>query len=490
MVFNSHSFIMLFLPLCLAGYFLAGRLAGSRAAHVFMTAASAVFVFWGFNIAGIAALAASIIFNYAFYRGIRISRHGKVLLAAAIAVNILILFGLKYAKPISIHLQPFFEAYLYGFVEKYIVIPLGISFYTFQQISFLMDAYRNEVPLCGFADYCCYVTFFPKIISGPIIRHDQFLFQLKDEERIRFNWENFSKGLFRFAIGLGKKVLIADVLSAPANLVFSNPSAYTGISAAVGLLAFALQLYFDFSGYCDMAAGIASMFNFEIPENFDSPYKALNIKDFWNRWHITLTQFLTRYVYFSLGGSRKGTFRTYINIMIIFLISGLWHGSDTFKPFIVWGLMHGAAMVIYRIGGRQIDRLPKVVTRIITFIFVCIAWIPFRMPDLSSAFLMLKNMFSSIAAPLSGDVAMAFRLKEAAFFEQEFPNLAFAAGHPWIYCAVFLVFAMILVLFMKNSRQMTEKFVPSVKTLIFAALIIGWSLMSLTGVGTFIYAGF
>ena len=481
---------MLFLPLCLAGYFLAGRLAGSRAAHVFMTAASAVFVFWGFNIAGILALAASIVFNYAFYKGIQKSSHGKVMLAAAIAVNILILFGLKYAKPISIHLQPFFETYLYGFVEKYIVIPLGISFYTFQQISFLIDAYRNEVPSCSFGDYCCYVSFFPKVLSGPIIRHEQFLPQLKDEERIRFNWENFSKGLFRFAIGLGKKVLIADMLAAPAGLVFSDPAAYTGISAVVGVLAFALQLYFDFSGYCDMAAGVASMFNFEIPENFDSPYKALNIKDFWNRWHITLTQFLTRYVYFPLGGSRKGTIRTYINIMVIFLISGLWHGSDSFKPFIVWGLMHGAAMVVYRIGHKLIDRLPRVVNRIITFVFVCIAWIPFRMPELSSAAVLIKNMFRSVTAPLSGNIALAFRLKETAFFEKAFPGMAFGAAHPWIYCAAFLVFALILVLFLNNAKNMTDKFTPSVKNLIFAAALIGWSLMSLSGVGTFIYAGF
>ena len=481
---------MLFLPLCLAGYFLAGKLAGSRAAHVFMTAASAVFVFWGFNIAGILALAASIVFNYAFYRGILRSRHGKVLLAAAIAVNILILFGLKYAKPISIHLQPFFETYLYGFVERYIVIPLGISFYTFQQISFLVDAYRNEVPDCSFGDYCCYVTFFPKVLSGPIIRHEQFLPQLKDEKRIKFNWENFAKGFFRFAIGLAKKVLIADLLAAPADLVFSNPAAFTGISAAVGALSFTLQLYFDFSGYCDMAAGVASMFNFEIPENFDSPYKALNIKDFWNRWHITLTQFLTRYVYFPLGGSRKGMLRTYINIMIIFLISGLWHGSDSFKPFIVWGLMHGAAMVVYRIGHKPIDSLPHVVNRFITFIFVGLAWIPFRMPELSSAAVLLKNMFTSVSAPLSGNVALAFRLKETAFFEQAFPGLAFGAAHPWIYCAVFLAFAMVLVFFLNNSKQMTDRFTPSVGNMIFAAVLIGWSLMSLAGVGTFIYAGF
>lgn len=340
-------------------------------------------------------------------------------------------------------------------------------------------------------DYCCYVCFYPRVLSGPIIRHEQFLPQLQQEENLRFNWDNFSTGLYRFAVGLGKKVLVADVLAVPANMVFSHPEAYIGINAVIGSLAFTLQLYFDFSGYCDMAVRIARMMNFTIPENFDSPYKALNIKDFWNRWHITLTQFLTKYVYIPLGGSKKGAVRTCLNILIVFLVSGLWHGSAHMEPFLVWGLAHGIASVVYRLFHRRIDRLHPAVNWAITFGYVSLAWIPFRAQSLETTKVMLRNMFAfGSLTPISGDLAGAFKLKEFTFLEQRFSLFSALSEHSWSYSVLFLTLALFVVLNARNAREQTDTFTASVFRSAATAALIGWSLISLTEIGTFIYAGF
>ena len=202
---------------------------------------------------------------------------------------------------------------------KHIMLPLGISFFTFQQISFIVDTYRGQVPRYDFLTYACYVTFFPQLVAGPIVTHDELVPQLLDTSKKKIDWDNMAKGFYIFAMGLGKKVLIADVFGGAVNLGYGNIATLQATNAIVVMFAYSIQLYFDFSGYCDMAIGLGKMLNIDLPLNFDSPYKSLNLADFWNRWHMTLGRFFTRYVYIPLGGNRKGNMRTYFNIFIVFL---------------------------------------------------------------------------------------------------------------------------------------------------------------------------
>lgn len=218
-----------------------------------------------------------------------------------------------------------------------IVLPLGISFYTFQQISFLIDTYKENITY-KFIDYAEFVCFFPQLVAGPIVSHDMIA-QFKDKERKRINFDNISRGLFLFSTGVLKKIIIADTFAKAVDWGFSNVGTMSSLDAIIVMIAYTFQIYFDFSGYSDMAVGLAAMFNINIPCNFDAPYQADSIIDFWKRWHITLTQFLRKYIYYPLGGSKKGRERTYFNIFIVFFISGIWHGANW--TFIVWRIIHG-----------------------------------------------------------------------------------------------------------------------------------------------------
>ena len=224
---------------------------------------------------------------------------------------------------------------------------MGISFFTFQQVSYLVDSYRTqETRDYGFIEYTLFVLFFPQLIAGPIVLHKEMIPQFRNEHNRIFNSENFSRGMYIFAIGLFKKVLIADTFSQAVAIGYNNVENLSSLEALLVSFSYTFQIYFDFSGYCDMAIGISSMFNINLPQNFNSPYKSTSIIDFWNRWHMSLTRFLREYVYFPLGGSRKGKVRTYVNVMIVFLVSGIWHGANW--TFIVWGIMHGVAQCLNR----------------------------------------------------------------------------------------------------------------------------------------------
>ncbi|MBR5361076.1 MAG: MBOAT family protein, partial [Lachnospiraceae bacterium] len=227
-----------------------------------------------------------------------------------------------------------------------LILPLGISFYTFKQISYLIDYYRDKGLSCSLIEYFLYISFYPQFVQGPITLQSEFIPQLRDDARKVWDSEYASKGLYRFTLGLAKKVLIADTIARVVDGGYGELSDIRALGALVLILGYTLQIYFDFSGSSDMAVGLGLLFHFDLPENFDSPYKARSIDEFWDRWHITLTRFFTRYVYIPLGGSRKGTVRTYINVFIVFLISGLWHGAEW--SFILWGALHGVAMLISR----------------------------------------------------------------------------------------------------------------------------------------------
>lgn len=488
MTFNSYIYMLVFLPFVIIGFFTIGHFS-IKASTVFLIVASFLFVFYQLNWKGLLVLAISLAFNYCVFQLLRRNsdRHRKAILIIGITVNAIALLAFKYAvfgaNLIIDHFQTEIET------SKFF-LPIGISFYTFTEISFLIDTYRNEVPKCSLLDYLSYITFFPKFLSGPIMLQDQFLPQLYDESRRHFSWKNFSKGLYRFALGLGKKVLIADTFAQAADLIYGNIDAYYNINICIAVISYSFQLYFDFSGYCDMAIGSAKMLNFDLPENFLSPYKSMNIHEFWERWHITLTKFLTKYVYFPLGGSRKGKVRTYINILIVFLVSGLWHGSTALRAYVVWGLIHGMVSVCYRLFHKGIDRLHPVVNWMITFSIVSLAWVPFRVQDMTAT----HNVWARLlmwrepqAVPY--DIAMCFKLKEITFLE-EVAGFAPLANDPWVYPIAFICISMMFVLCADNTSVIAARFKPTPIRAVITVLLLGWCVMYFANVGTFIYAGF
>lgn len=272
-----------------------------------------------------------------------------------------------------------------------IVLPLAISFFTFQQIAYLVDSYRGTTRETELVNYFLFVTFFPQLIAGPIVHHAEVLPQFEDETRKTLSWDNIARGLHVFAIGLFKKVVLADSLSLFVRLGFDTNVPLSVFEAWVVTFSYTFQLYFDFSGYTDMGLGAARMFNIELPKNFRSPYQSRNIQEFWRRWHITLSRWLTSYLYIPLGGSRQGLTRTLRNLIITFLLGGLWHGAGW--TFIVWGACHGIATVVHRLFSLTRKQLPWILAWFFTFLFVHIAWIFFRAVTLQSAFLKIKALF-------------------------------------------------------------------------------------------------
>lgn len=367
MLFNSYVFILLFLPLTLLGYFGLNHFQKYRIANIWLILMSLWFYGY-FNPKYLILIGGSILVNYSISKAINNSNNASAqrgLLTAGIIINLASIFYFKYfdffIQNVNILFQQSFEL-------QNIVLPLGISFFTFQQISYLVDSYRGETKEYSFLEYALFVSFFPQLVAGPIVLHNEMIPQFRDPARRRANAENFGKGIYIFAIGLFKKILIADTFGKAVAWGFSSVSELTSLEAFLVSLSYTFQLYFDFSGYCDMAIGIGNMFNVQLPINFNSPYKAVSIIDFWDRWHTSLTRFLRQYVYFPLGGSRKGKLRTYVNIMIVFLISGLWHGANW--TFVLWGGIHGTANCLNRFGKKIWNKLGIVTQWVLTFMFV------------------------------------------------------------------------------------------------------------------------
>ncbi|MGL5050706.1 MAG: MBOAT family O-acyltransferase, partial [Fusobacteriaceae bacterium] len=271
-----------------------------------------------------------------------------------------------------------------------LMLPLGISFFTFQQLSFLIDSFKGKSQKYDFLSYSLFVTFFPQLIAGPIVLPEEMLPQFENYNNKKINYENINRGLYLFSIGLAKKVLIADSISPFADTGFDKMVSLTFIEAWLTSISYAMQLYFDFSGYCDMAMGIALMFNIILPLNFNSPYKSTNIQEFWKRWHMTLGRFLTNYLYIPLGGNKKGELKTLRNLLIVFLVSGIWHGAGW--NFIIWGALHGAAILVHRIWKNQGYKMPALLGWAITLFSVNIFWVFFRAKDLAEAAKVLKAM--------------------------------------------------------------------------------------------------
>lgn len=410
------------------------------------------------------------------------------MLIFAIAVNIGALFFFKYYDFFFSYVNAAFNT---DFVLHHLILPLGISFFTFQQLSYIIDSYRGEVPKYGFPDYALFVTFFPQLIAGPIVTHNEMVPQYADAARKKVNYENLSRGIMAFSFGLAKKVLIADTFGNAVNWGYGNIWLLDSTNALLVMLFYTLQIYFDFSGYCDMATGIGLMFNIDITKNFNSPYRALTITDFWKRWHMTLTRFFTRYVYIPMGGNRKGKVRTYINMFIVFLVSGFWHGANL--TFILWGAMHGVFAVITKMTQKWVDKLHPAFNWLITFSFVNVAWIYFRANSIGQANSMIKAILTFNFGPVNPNILNSFNTVEYRVIEQALTKIiSIPAGvNPLFLCAfIVILFSLFAVVCMKNTNERIDTFKPTILISCVSVILLVWSILSLSGVSTFLYFNF
>jgi len=484
MLFNSYIFILVFLPAALLGFFGLVRFKRWELAGLFVTGLSLWFCAY-FDPYFALILTGSILINHLFVRLMdRYGEHRKAFLVTGIIFNVLLLFCFKYIDFTigTVNVLTGSSIPLSG-----IVMPLGISFYTFQQIAYLVDYHNGEVRDHSLRKYFFFVSFFPKLASGPIVRHSELMPQLSDRSRLCFDHAYFSKGIYRFSVGLAKKVLLADTLSKAVDHGYSAIGTLSSAESWLVALLYSLQLYFDFSGYCDMALGIANCFHLDLPENFNLPYFADSITDFWKRWHITLTGFLTRYVYIPLGGNRKGKLRTFVNILIVYLISGLWHGADW--SFVMWGVLHGAACCLHRLWGGLWNRLPAFIKIPVTFIYVTICWVFFRAKDLGDAFLLLGRMFGRIHGGISSGLTECFDILELTYLEDHIGLFgSICQRGPSLNMIVIILAAVSAVVIEKLFSG--KEFRPTAGRAVIAVILLSWSVLSLSGVSVFLYFNF
>lgn len=487
MLFNSYIFILLFLPLTLVGYYLFNHFHCYRVASVYLLVMSLWFYAY-FNTKYLIIILLSIIINYLFYLFFTKNKTAwlrKSVLFVAVASNIALLLYFKYYDFFIENVNALFAT---DYTLKHLLLPLGISFFTFQQLSFVIDSYKNEVPAYDFINYALFVTYFPQLIAGPIVSHDEMVPQFLDQEKRKLNFQNLATGLYVFAMGLSKKVLIADIFGNAVNWGYSNIDALNSVDAIVLMLSYTIQIYFDFSGYCDMATGIAKMMNFDLPQNFNSPYKALTITEFWKRWHMTLTRFFTKYIYIPLGGSRKGQARMLINTLIVFLASGFWHGASW--NFVIWGVLHGIFSVITKFFNKFFEKLHPALNWIVTFSFVNITWILFRANTLSDAFAVIRRIGSMNFGAINSNILTQFKLDGVEVLLTTFFEKGLYGIKPELYLLAFVMVAFVLFLGCKNVNEKMDEFRPTLIKSIFSVVLLLWSLISLSGMSTFLYFNF
>lgn len=461
MLFNSHEFIFIFLPFTFFIYFYLLNQRLVTGAKGFLVFASLFFYSW-WNITYLPLILSSMLFNYVIgnslnenFKKVKVSK--KTLLTFGILVNISLLAYFKYT---DFFIENFNLAFDGSVPLIHLALPLAISFFTFQQIAYLVDSYRNETKEYDFLNYALFVTFFPQLIAGPIVHHAEMMPQFASKWNLAKNYKNIATGLF---IGLFKKVVIADTFAVWATNGFDKSETLNFIEAWATSLSYTFQLYFDFSGYTDMAIGAALLFNIRLPINFNSPYKATSIQDFWRRWHITLSRFLKDYIYIPLGGNRKGNFRTYNNLLATFILGGIWHGAGW--TFVFWGFLHGVALVINHIWKSFNFHMPKILAWFITFNFVNIAWVFFRAKEWDDALKVLSGMFF-------GD------------FILNYSNIDANDG-----IFVWLIIALIII-FLKNSSQLLKTFNTNIYNLILAVVLFVIAYGGLNEFSEFLYFNF
>ncbi|BCX78763.1 MBOAT family protein [Campylobacter sp. 19-13652] len=435
MLFNSFEFIFIFLPSVFFVYFGLIKLRFSKLSILFLAFASLIFYSY-YNVLYLPIILGSIIFNYAISN---IINKNKKILFLGITANLLLLGYFKYTNFLIQNINYILDQ---NIQLVNIALPLAISFFTFQQIAFLIDNYHNKKRY-NFFDYTLFISFFPQLIAGPIVHHKEMMPQFLNKNNLKINYENISKAIYIFSIGLFKKVVIADNLAIIAINGFDNTQVDSVIAAWTTSLSYTFELYFDFSGYCDMAIGAALLFNIKLPINFNSPYKSLNIQEFWRRWHISLGKFLKDYVYMPLGGNKKKTPNTYFNLFAVFLLGGIWHGAGW--GFIIWGTLHGLAQIFYR-SSINIIKIPKIISWLITFLFINTTWVFFRAKDFATATHIIKTMFG-INANIGN------------FLDKKYEIIS-------------IIICFIICIFMKNSNELTQNSSFRYKAAFFIATLI------------------
>ena len=456
MLFPTFTFMLFFLPLTAIVYFLLGR-KSITASRLWLVITSFIFYSW-FHWSYSLLLAGSLLFNHLFAQWLYKNR-SKLILAVGILCNVL---ALGYFKYYDFFVENINTVCGTDFALKHILLPLGISFFTFQQISFLHLVYAR---LLGkhydLLTYSLFVCFFPQLIAGPIVLPDEMMSQFDRKEIVKPDAVNIAAGFYTFSLGLGKKILLADFFAEIADSGFANISG-NFFNAWETALAYTFQIYFDFSGYCDMAIGIGLIFNILLPQNFSAPYRADNIADFWRKWHITLGRFLMTTIYIPLGGNRKGKVRTYLNLLITFFISGLWHGASWL--FVLWGMLHGAALILHRIWSKVLGlKMPVHPARLLTFVFVLLAWVPFRAVNWTQA----KNLYRAMFLPDSWKLPDVFCFNGGLFLA-----------------------AILIILFLTPASEMSKRFRPTwINALLTAALLIT-SMFFFVKTSPFIYFNF
>ena len=482
MQFNSYLFILAVLPAFVLSCFLLTKIRPSLGKIAIIAFSAWFYIYGGLDSAAVLGISimSNLLFSFALTR---LSRFRKPVLIVAILFNIGLLLYFKYW---FFSLATIGSIFGRDYTLQKIILPLGISFFTFQQIMYVIAVYRGEFSRIELLDYLCYALYFPKLIMGPLMEPGEFLHQLNHPERGTVSYQNLACGIKLFGFGLFKKMILADTFAKGVSWGFINLSSATSGDLFLIMLFYTFEMYFDFSGYSDMAVGISEMINITLPMNFDSPYKAGSIRDFWKRWHMSLTSFLTRYVYFPLGGSRKGKFRTYLNILIVFLVSGLWHGANW--TFILWGCIHGVLQILERIFDRQLRHQHEPARYFFTFLAVNLLWLLFRSDSVAQWGEMLGTMFSFQNMAVSDGLIRSFVLPETAFLTDMFDifNLnSLVRGLPML---VMTIGAFLICLFTENNYRNMKK-LNAVNMLLCAGVFV-WAFLCLSSESVFVYFNF
>jgi len=487
MLYNSVIFITVFLPAALLGWFLLQKLEEPGFAKAFLIAMSCWFYGY-YNLSYLWVLLGSLAFNYMvswlMEQGWR-CMFRKSLLLLGILGNLGLLFYFKYFNFFIDNCNFFFHT---DIRLETIALPLGISFFTFQQVSFVVERYAGRAPHYGVLDYAFFVTFFPQLVAGPIVLHSDLIPQLQKRENRRPSAELMYDGICLFILGLAKKVLLADSFGMFVDAEYNNLAGLDTPTAWILICFYMMELYFDFSGYCDMSRGVGKMFGFWLPENFDSPFRATSVRDFWRRWHMTLSNFLSQYVYIPLGGNRKGKGRQCLNLLVVFLVSGIWHGANW--TFLVWGLMHGFAAAFE-------TAFPKLrfrwewANRLVVAAFVTLSFSIFRSNSLQEAAFLWQKLFTAGNRGAFLGVCNQLQFSENYAVKKLLEMVAPQFLNPfYVGCMIFLGVAGVAAICGKKAEQWISDRGASPGGALCMAFLFLWSFISLSQVSRFLYFNF
>ncbi len=485
MVFASYDFIFFFLPITVFTYYLLSRFTRTtRAQHLFLVAASLYFYGY-FNPSYLYIIIVSILFNYFCAKCMlylrcaegrnreKPKKYMRLPFVAGVLFNILLLGYFKYYDFFISNINAVFHV---NFFLKRLLLPLGISFFTFQQLSFLISIYKDTERLGDFIDYALFVTFFPQLVAGPIVLYSEMMPQFADENRRCVNFDHVAQGVYILIWGLFKKIVVADTFAVFADNGFGADELSFSAAWATSL-SYTLQIYFDFSGYSDMAIGIGKLFNIDLPVNFNSPYKSKSVSEFWRRWHMTLGRALGTYVYIPLGGNREGLPRTCVNLVLVFIVSGLWHGADW--TFVLWGLIYGLLVAFERLFREWLEKIPGILRLIGTFFCVNALWVLFRAADFKNAWIVYRGMMGmgkwglGSIARLTLDGIVDFPVKI---------GVAYVLG--------LLAVAYLAVFTCRNTLERAGEYVRTYLTAASLSMLFALSVIHMSRLSVFIYFNF